>query len=178
MTYKFLITASTIATLAAAPMAMAQTVDSASDLQGNSPNVTEGGFDSDAGSIANADKVAPRTRQGIGIAAFDPTTTTLSQNEYDVLAASVGGDFETSDGVLLGEVTGLAFDGQGNPEIEVDLLAETKIDAETLVMTILPENLEVMNGKIFIDVTYDELYLQAQDGSKRDDESRTNVVIG
>ncbi len=174
MTRSFLITTTTIATLIAAPMAFASD-DSASDLTGNSPAITEGGQANVVGSSTPGDLATKRP--GIGIAEYDPTRMAMPKSEYDALIASVGADFKTQDGEVLGVVENLTFDAQGNPEMVVDLVSDTKIDAETLVVTLLPESVELRDGKIFLDTTADELYLKAQDGSKRDDETRTTVIV-
>ncbi|MCX7559486.1 hypothetical protein OS190_07870 [Sulfitobacter sp. F26204] len=174
MTRKFLMTSTTIATLIAAPMAFAAE-NSASDLQGNSPAVTEGGNKNVVGSTANSDIATKRV--GLGIAEYDATRMVTTKEEYQALARSVGADFKTQDNEVLGVVDGVTFDAQGNPELVVNLNDDSKIDADTLVVTLLPESLTLRDGKIFLDTTADELYLKAQDGSKRDDETRTTVIV-
>ena len=175
MTRKFLLTTPTIASLIAAPVAFASQ-DSASDLQGNSPAVTEGGNANVVGSSTPMPDVATK-RQGIGIAEYDPTRMAMTEEQYAAISASVGAEFKTQDGEVLGYVEGVTFDAQGNPEMIVDLLDTTKIDAETLVVTLLPDSVTLRDGKIFLDTTADELYLKAQSGSKRDDETRTTVIV-
>lgn len=173
MTRNFLMTSTTIAALVAAPMAFA-TEDSASDLQGNSPAITETGLKNEVGSI-NAD--GTQKRYSIGGSEYDATTMTMSEAEYRALVASVGAYFETQDGKTLGVIEDLTFDGQGNPELIVDLVNDTKIDADTLVVTLLPDSVTLTDGKVLISTTEDELYLKAQSGSKRDDETRTTVIV-
>ena len=175
MTRKFLLTTTTIATLIAAPAAFASQ-DSASDLTGNSPAITEGGNANVVGSTAGTPEVATK-RPGIGIAEYDPTRMAMTEEQYAALAASVGAAFKTQDDEILGYIDGVTFDAQGNPELVVDLLDDTKIDAETLVVTLLPESVTLRNGMIYLDTTADELYLKAQSGSKRDDETRTTVIV-
>ncbi|MBD3663498.1 hypothetical protein [Sulfitobacter aestuariivivens] len=176
MTRNFLMTSTTIATLIAAPMAMASN-DSASDLTGNSPAITEGGQANAVGSISNGDKDVPLTRQGIGIAEYDPTSMSVTTAQYNALVNAIGGELTTTDDVFLGDITEVTFDGQGNPEVVVDLIEDVKIDAETLVLTLLPESMMMIDGTLVLDTTIDELYLKAQDGSKRDDETRTTVIV-
>ena len=175
MTRKFLLTSTTIATLIAAPAAFA-TQDSASDLQGNSPAVTEGGDANVVGSTAGTPEIAKK-RPGIGIAEYDPTRMAMSEEEYAALSRSVGAEFKTQDNEVLGTVENVTFDAQGNPELVVDLLNTANIDADTLVVTLLPESVNLRDGRIIIDTTADELYLKAQSGSKRDDETRTTVIV-
>lgn len=174
MTRSFLITSTTIATLIAAPLAFAAE-DSVSDLQGNSPAVTEGGDKNVVGSTGNTENAT--TRAGLGIAEYDATRMAMTEEQYLALSRSVGADFKTQDNEVLGVVETVTFDGQGNPELVVDLNDETKIDADMLVVTLLPESVTLKDGKIFLDTTADELYLKAQAGSKRDDETRTTVIV-
>ncbi|MFT6674705.1 MAG: hypothetical protein ACJAVM_000888 [Sulfitobacter sp.] len=175
MTRNILLTSTTIATLIAAPLAYAEgSIDT--ELQTQSPQVAETQQKTDAGSSTN-DLVAKDTRYGVGIAEYDPVMMNLSDKEYAAVKASVGANFETQDGAVLGVVQGVSFDGQGNPEMVVDLEEDSKIDAEVLVVTLLPESLRLEDGQIVIDTTADELYLKAQDGSKRDDETRTTIIV-
>lgn len=176
MTRKFLITSTTIATLMTAPMAIASE-DSVTDPIGNSPAVTEGGDKNAVGSIPTPASELATKRPGIGIADYDPTVMSMTIEEYNALARSVGSDLKVRDGEVLGTVTDVTFDGQGNPEMVVDLKEDVKIDAETLVLTLLPESLELVDGRIVLDTTADELYLKAQSGSKRDDETSTTVIV-
>lgn len=164
-----------IAALIATPAAFASE-NNATDLQGNSPAVTESGNANAVGSTQNDTDVAMK-RPGVGIAEYDPTTMKMTRAQYNALSASVGADFKTQDGIMLGMVEEVTFDGQGNPEMVVDLVEDTKIDAETLIVTLLPESITLVEGQILIDTTADELYLKAQSGSKRDDETSTTVVV-
>ena len=173
MTRSFLMTTSTIAALAFAPSAFAQSV--AAEMPGQSPAVTEGGNDNIVGSSSPSELATKRP--GTGIAEYDPQRMAMPKVEYDALIASVGADFKTNEGTVLGVVENVMFDAQGNPELVVDLNNDTKIDAETLVVTLLPESVTLRDGKIFLDTSADELYLKAQDGSKRDDETRTTVIV-
>lgn len=174
MTRNILLTSTTIATLIAAPVALAD--DSASDLQGNSPAITEGGQDNIVGSTPS-DPDVPSDRVDLGIAEYDPERNAVTAEEYDALKASIGSDFRTQDGVVLGVVEGVTFDAQGNPELSVNLHDDTEIEADRLVVTLLPGSLTLADGKIFLDTTADELYTKAQSGAKRDDETRTTVII-
>ncbi len=173
MTRSFLITTSAIIALAAAPAAYAQSV--AETMPGNSPAVTEGGAANVVGSSTPSDYAI--TRQGIGIADYDPMRMAMPKSEYDALIASVGADFKTNEGTVLGVVEDVMFDAQGNPELVVDLNDDTKIDAETLVVTLLPESVDLIDGKIILDTSEDELYNKAQSGVARDDETRTTVIV-
>ena len=172
---KRILAATTALSLMAAPVAFAAN-DSASDLKGNSPAITEGGNANVVGSINNTTEVAP-ARPGIGISEYDPTRMTMTEEQYNAIAATVGAEFKTQDEEILGYVTNVTFDAQGNPELVVDLVDDTKIDAETLVVTLLPESVIIQDGRLIIDTTADELYLKAQSGSKRDDETRTTVIV-
>ncbi|KAJ05044.1 hypothetical protein [Sulfitobacter mediterraneus] len=175
MTRKFLLTSTTIATLVAAPMAYASGTI-ADELPTNSPEVSANVPATDGGSTLN-NYDTNNKRYGLGIADYDPTTMSLTDAEYAAVKASVGANFETQDGEVLGVVKGISFDGQGNPEMVVDLEEDTKIDAEVLVVTLLPDSLRLDNGQIVIDTTADGLYLKAQQGSKADDETRTTVIV-
>jgi hypothetical protein len=175
MTRKFALTTTTIAALIAGPAAMADT-SLASELPTNSPQVSETATKTEAGSTLN-NYDAKDKRYGLGIAEYDPVTMNLTDAEYAAIKGSVGADFETKDGMKLGVVKGVSFDGQGNPEMIVDLVEDTKIEAETLVVTLLPDSLNLVNGQIVIDTTADELFLKAQSGAIRDDETRTTVIV-
>ncbi|QUJ77864.1 PRC-barrel domain-containing protein [Sulfitobacter albidus] len=154
MTRNLMITTAAVAALFAAPMATAQTV---------SDDVTNVEIET--------------KRPGIGIAEYDPTIMGVQQDQYDALRNTVGDPLLTTDNEQLGTITEVTFDGMGNPELVVDLVPEAKIDAEELVITLLPETINIVDGKIFLDTTTDELYLKAQQGSKRDDETSTSVTI-
>lgn len=174
MTRSFLATTTTIAALIAAPMALASQ-DSMTDVTGNSPAITEGGDTNVVGSTASNSENTKR--YGIGDSAYDPTRMAMSEAEYNALGRSIGAEFKTQDGVVLGMVEDVMVDAQGNPELVVDLNNDTKIDADTLVVTLLPDSIMLSEGRIIIDTTEDELYNKAQAGSKRDDETRTTVIV-
>lgn len=175
MTRTFLIQSTAIATLITAPLALSAET-SAGDLTGNSPRILDGGMANDAGSINRTSDMATK-RPGIGISEADPMPTPMSTEEYVALSQAVGADFKTSDDVLLGSVKAVTVDAQGNPELVVDMLDDAKIDADTLVLTLLSDSVTLDDNAILIDTTADELYLQAQSGSKHDDETRTTVVV-
>lgn len=175
MTRSILATTTAIATLVATSFAFAAE-NSVSDLQGNSPAVTEGGQDNTVGSTENTSDLVTK-RFGIGESAYDATRMAMSEEQYDALNASIGADFMTNEGKVLGMIEDVTIDAQGNPNLEVELNDDTKIDAELLVITLLPESIVLKEGKIFIDTSEDNLYLQAQDGSKADDETRTTVIV-
>lgn len=175
MTRSILATTTAIATLVATSVAFAAE-NSVSDLQGNSPAVTEGGNANEVGSTAATSDLATK-RFGIGEAEYDATRMAMSQEQYAALGASIGADFMTNEGKVLGMIKDVTIDGQGNPNLEVDLNEDTKIDADVLVITLLPDSIVLKDGKIFLDTSEDNLYLQAQDGSKADDESRTTVIV-
>ena len=174
MTRSFILSTTAAVALMAAPLAHA--TENSTAVPGNSPAITETGNANVVGSTSNELDTATK-RYGIGIAEYDPTRMAMPQSTYDALAAAVGDEFKTTDGERLGVVSGLTFDAQGNPELAIDLDPETPIDAETLVITLLPESLQVVDGKIFLDTTLGELSMLAQDGSKRDDETRTTVIV-
>ncbi|MEM6941385.1 MAG: hypothetical protein AAF943_07460 [Pseudomonadota bacterium] len=174
MTRSVLMTTSTIAALIAAPMAFA-TEATTLDMGGNSPAITNGGDTSIAGSSEPGR--LPTAKPGIGVSTFEPTPSPLPQAEYDALMASVGSDFKTNEGTILGVVTDVTMDAQGHPEMVVDLRDDTKIDADVLVVTLLPESVQLRDGKIFLDTSEDELYNKAQAGAARDDETRTAVIV-
>lgn len=175
MTRSILATTTAIATMVATSFAFAAE-NSASDLQGNSPAITEGGNANEVGSTDTSNDLVTK-RFGIGDSAFDATRMAMSEEQYDALAASIGADFQTNEGKVLGVIKDVTIDAQGNPNLEVDLNEDTKIDAELLVITLLPDSIVLKDGKIFIDTSEDNLYLQAQDGSKADDETRTTVIV-
>ncbi|MDF3413981.1 hypothetical protein HKX54_05910 [Sulfitobacter sp. M57] len=175
MTRSILATTTAIATLVTTSFAFAAE-NAASDLQGNSPAVTEGGNANVVGSTPTSGDLASK-RFGIGESEYDPTRMAMTQQQYDALNAAIGAEFKTSDGKVLGMIEDVTIDGQGNPNLEVDLNDDTKIDADNLVITLLPDSIVLKEGKIFIDTSEDNLYLQAQDGSKADDESRTTVIV-
>lgn len=175
MTRSILATTTAIATLVATSFAFAAE-NSVSDLQGNSPAVTEGGQDNTVGSTENTSDLVTK-RFGIGESAYDATRMAMSEEHYHALNASIGADFMTNEGKVLGMIEDVTIDAQGNPNLEVELNDDTKIDAELLVITLLPESIVLKEGKIFIDTSEDNLYLQAQDGSKADDETRTTVIV-
>ncbi|WP_370401724.1 hypothetical protein [Sulfitobacter sp. JB4-11] len=167
MTRKILMTTSTIAALVAAPLAHADgSIES--ELPGNSPAITDYGTKTDVGSLTNSDKEQLGTRFGVGIAEYDPTRMTMPEEEYMALMTAVGGDFATSDGMLLGKVTAIDFDAQGNPELSIALLEDTRFDAENLILTLLPESVKLSGNQIIIDETADDLYLAASTSTARE----------
>ncbi|MDF1727375.1 MAG: hypothetical protein P1U53_06465 [Sulfitobacter sp.] len=161
--------------LLAAPVAFADEATPL-DIGGDSPEITHDGGETVVGSTDGRAAVATE-RPGIGIAEYDPTRATVTEAEFDVLRASPGADFETQDGVRLGVVQDVMFDAQGNPEMVVNLLNDTQIEADTLVVTLLPGSFTLVNNALLIDTTADELYLKAQQGAKRNDENRTTVIV-
>lgn len=173
MTRSILKTTTVIAALAAAPMALADQ-DSMTDATGNSPAITEGGDANVVGSIPTDERTK---RYNIGDSEYDPTRMAMPEAEYNALRASVGAEFKTNEGKVMGVIENVMFDAQGNPELVVDLNNDTKIDAETLVVTLLPESVVLRDGLIFLDTSEDELYNKALAGSKRDDETRTTVIV-
>ena len=165
MTRKLLMTTTTLIALAAAPMAYAETPQASTGT--GSEVASEGAFKYDTNS--------PRISNGM--AEFDDTSIAMSQATFRALSNARGNDLETSDGVKIGTVTGLDFNAQGNPELMVDLAADTKIAAEVLVITVQPENLMIKDGQIYLATSLDELYLKAQSGNARDSAGRTAITL-
>ncbi|WP_299558111.1 hypothetical protein [uncultured Sulfitobacter sp.] len=150
MTSKFLMTTATITALIAAPMAYAQTT-------------TE--------EITPAD--ISQTRAGVGIAEYDPTGMSVTQEEYDVLSASVGKPLLTTANEAIGTITGVGFDGQGNVELAVDLPEDTDFEADLMRLRLLPGSVTLVNEQVILDTTVDALKVKvigddAQGGSDRE----------
>ena len=174
MTRKIFATTALTALLAA-PLAYADEATPL-DVGGDSPRITNDGRETTVGSTDGRAAVATE-RPGIGIAEYDFTRSTVTEAEFNALAASPGADFETQDGVVLGQVQNVMFDAQGNPELVVDLRNDSGIDAETLVVTLLPNSFALVNGAMVLDTTADELFLKAEQGSVANSAERTTVIV-
>ena len=178
MTRFKLFTTSAIAATVAAPMAFA---DVASGKVDTHPNIASAGSETPVGSTPTSaetgTQMTDNERRDIGNAEYDPTRMAMPEAEYKALMASVGADFKTSDGVALGTVSGIDFDAQGNPELAVKLLDDTKFEAEKLILTLLPESVELSGDAIIIDESADDLFLAADNATTRGDDSVVNVNI-
>ncbi len=150
MTRKFIMTTAAITALIAAPMAYAETASK----------------DLTAAEIS-------QTKSGLGIAEYDPTGMSVTQEEYDVLEASVGTQLMTGANDSIGTITGVGFDGQGNAELMVELPADTSLEADKLTIVLLPNSVKLVDNTVVLDTTLDELNLMvkesgAEGGSDRD----------
>ena len=174
MTRKFLMTSTVIASLIAAPVAYAESLAEQGD--GVNPEITEGGQGTTVGSTANAD-TDQNIKTGIGESEFDPTRMAMTEAQYDAVVASVGAEFQTRSGETLGMVEDVMFDGQGNPELSIKLADASKLDAEMLKLTLLPESIMVVDNKIVLDITADDLFLNAQDGGERDADNSAVAIV-
>ncbi len=140
MTRNFIMTTAAFTALVAAPMAYAETATK----------------DITAAEIS-------QTETGLGIAEYDPTGMSVTQEEYDLLAASVGAQLMTTANDSIGKITGVGFDGQGNAELAVELPADTTLEAEMLTIVLLPNSLKMVDDTVLLDTTVDELSLMVKD---------------
>ncbi|MEM8578782.1 MAG: hypothetical protein AAGF60_13095 [Pseudomonadota bacterium] len=176
MTRKFIIPATAAIALMAAP-SFAQTTDSASDLQGNSPRVTEGGFNNDVASQRTFYQGNPEARYGIGIPEADLNTMSLGEDEFAALAATAGASFETESGERLGMIEEVRYNESGFPELVIELEEDNRFDLEKLVLTVTPDNTTIRDGKIFLSMTVDDLALKAASDGVRDDANAEVTVF-
>lgn len=178
MTHFKFATATAIAALISAPMAFA---DVASGKADTNPNTASAGSETQVGSIPTTqetgNQMQDNERRDLGNAEYDPTRMAMSEAEYTALVASVGADFQTSDGVELGTVSGVDFDAQGNPELMIALRDDNKFEAENLILTLLPESVQLDGRSIIIDETADNLFLAANNATDRGDDTTVTVNI-
>ncbi len=177
MTRKFLTTTATIAALIAVP-ALAQTNDSASDLQGNSPAVTEGGnMNAAASNQFKYDTESPRVSNGY--AEYDTNQIAMSQSAFRALSNARGDDMETTDGTMIGMIENVNISSQGNPELVVQLTDDqaAKFNADVLLITVTPGNVSMEGDKIALAITLDDLVLAAEQGDKGSHGDRKSVTL-
>lgn len=150
MTRKFIMTTAAITALIAAPMAYAETTTK--DLTAAEVSQTEA---------------------GIGIAEYDPSGMSVTQEEYDVLAASVGAQLMTTANDSIGTITGVGFDGQGNAELAVELPTDTVFEADMLNIVLLPDSVTMTDGIVILDTTVDEMNLMVKESGAEGGEGRS-----
>lgn len=107
----------------------------------------------------------------------DSMSIDLPLDAFKVLANSRGEPFSTSDGTELGVIEEIDFNVQGNPELVIDLKDRSVIDADRLVVTVLPDNLLFSGNKLILDTSVPELKLKAEKNSVRDSEGRVEVTV-
>ncbi|MEL7098980.1 MAG: hypothetical protein AAGM84_09150 [Pseudomonadota bacterium] len=162
-------TAAAVAIAALTAPALAQTTDSASDLRGNSPAVTEGGLANDVASQRTVRYGRADTRYGNGIAAFDANEIALEQEVFAALSGTKGAEFKSDAGEVFGTISEVRYNERGFPELVVDLVPDNVLDAERLVVTVQPDNVTLSDNEIILDLTVDEMIAKAQSEGVRDD---------
>ncbi len=165
---------SAIVALMATPAAAS---DSATDVVGNSPSVTEGGNMNVAASDRGYtyDTNSPQITDGRAEA--DDTMINMSRDKFMMLTNAKGDPVVLADGTTVGTVQSVGIDAEGNSEIVVALSDTTKIDADELVVTATPDNINFRDGSMYLMVTEDSLYNRTRSDLVRSGKGRTSVYL-
>lgn len=102
------------------------------------------------------------------------STDSQSMAEY---SATTGETMVTSDGTKLGKITKVDVTANDNTQFFVEVNEDTGIDAEMMVVNVLPGNMDRANGMVYIDTSYAELALKVDKNSIRDSENRVQVFV-
>ena len=88
-----------------------------------------------------------------------PKSVTAMEAEF--LEAAKGSDLETKDGEKIGTIEDVSYNTQGHPELRVDLVEDSKIRAEKLVITAQGDSVYMANGRVVLETDKEELFLKA-----------------
>ena len=109
--------------------------------------------------------------------ALDTQGINMPLDVFKALANARGGPMALTDGTKIGVIEEIDYNVQGNPELVVDVLEESGIPADRLIVTVLPDNIMMSNDKLMLDTSLDELILKAEQNSISDDQNRVEVTV-
>lgn len=109
--------------------------------------------------------------------AIDSMSINMPMDTFKAFANARGEPMMTRDGTELGTVAEVDFNAQGNPELVVELRDNVAIDADRLVVTILPNNVSLTENRLVLDTTLQELALKAQKSGIRETHDLIDVTI-
>lgn len=109
--------------------------------------------------------------------ARDSMSIALPLDAFKVLANARGEPIRTNDGTELGVIEEVDFNVEGNPELVVDVRDRSVIDADRLIVTVLPDNFMFAGDRLMLDSSLNELKLKAEKNSVRDSENRVEVTV-
>ena len=93
-----------------------------------------------------------------GMPAYEEGHSKISRVQHDALASAVGHEFRSTDGEVIGVVSGVKFNENGESELHINTSDNDKIEAEGIVEK---------DGKLVLDMTADEFYTSAVDNGTR-----------
>ncbi len=109
--------------------------------------------------------------------AQDTQSIGISNDAFKVLANAKGEPMMTNDGTPVGIIQEVDFNVQGNPELVVNVSDRNVIDADRLVVTVLPNNFNYAGDQLILDSSLAELKLKARENSISDSEGRVEVTV-
>ena len=153
-----LTTVSTVIALSVAPLMAQQTT---TEADSGAPSVSEGSSDTavSSGEANSYDTNSPEISSGD--APVDDMPKSVTAMEAEFLEAAKGSDLETKDGEKIGTIEDVSYNTQGHPELRVDLVEDSKIRAEKLVITAQGDSVYMANGRVVLETDKEELFLKA-----------------
>ena len=109
--------------------------------------------------------------------AQDDMAIAMPLDAFKALANARGAPIRTNDGTQLGLIEEVDFNVQGNPELVVDIQDRSVIDADRMIVTVLPDNFMFTGNRLMLDSSLAELKLKAEKNSVRDSENRVEVTV-
>lgn len=109
-------------------------------------------------------------------AAMDDRMINMPVGSFTALANARGAPMRTSDGTRLGLVESVDADGQGLPRLVVDVSDRTVIDADRLIINVTQDNMAVMDERLTLLTSVEELKIQAKK-NVRDSDGRVYVTV-
>lgn len=133
------------------------------------------------GTEVGSQGVAIEYETGSPAASTDPAPDTMSINmnmdTFRALSNARGEPVMTQDGNLIGIISSVDVNAQGNPELVVGVRDRSVIDADNLVITVSSGTITTTNNGFVLDTTLEELKLKADGSSVRDSVNRVDVTI-
>ncbi|MBV50309.1 MAG: hypothetical protein ACU0CQ_02555 [Sulfitobacter sp.] len=161
MTRNFLTTTAMITALVAGSVAYAE---GKPEGQGVAEPQASSSLQTNAETTAETSTYGPRVE---GMPAYEEGHSKISRVQHDALASAVGHEFRSTDGEVIGVVSGVKFNENGESELHINTSDNDKIEADTVVITLSPEGIVEKDGKLVLDMTADEFYTSAVDNGTR-----------
>lgn len=91
---------------------------------------------------------------------YDPANT-LAGETADVTTINMadGGSVWTNGGIELGKIVDFSIDNQNRATIRIDLGGEAKFTGDTLLLSVDPSDVTVMNGSLAVNASEQELFV-------------------